>query len=93
MLTLPQIKDVCMTWQGYEQCRYLNHDASSGNSYCVKKVPGRKAIYDDQVKKFVANAKANGQDPKALGRPLGDNCRGYPPLKLVKQGYDIDGGP
>ncbi len=93
MLSLPQVKDVCLNWQGADQCRYMSYDDQTGGQICMKKVAAKKDIIDKQVKKFVDKAKANGQDPKQMGRALGDNCKGYPPLKTKKQGYDIDGGP
>jgi hypothetical protein len=93
VLTLPQIKDVCMSWQGATQCRYLSYDDVAHVNICLKKVPAKKDIIDKQVDKFVQKAKANGQDPSQMGRALGDNCKGYPPLKTKKQGYDVDGKP
>lgn len=93
MLSLPQIKDVCLNWQGADQCRYLSYDDATGSQICMKKVAAKKDIIDKQAKKFIEKSKANGQDPKQMGRALGDNCKGYPPLKTKKQGYDIDGGP
>lgn len=93
MLTLPQVRDVCLSYQGADQCRYLSYDDTTGNQICLKKVAAKKDIIDKQIKKFIEKAVAQGQDPKQMGRALGDNCKGYPPLKTVKQGYDIDGGP
>lgn len=93
MLSLPQVRDVCLSYQGADQCRYLSYDDVTGGQICLKKVSAKKSIIDTQTKKFVEKAKAQGQDPKQMGRALGDNCKGYPPLKTIKQGYDIDGGP
>jgi hypothetical protein len=91
MLTLPQVRDVCLNFQGADQCRYLSYDDQTGVQICLKKVQAKKDIIDQQVKKFIEKAKANGQDPRQMGRALGDNCKGYPPLKTKKQGYDIPG--
>jgi len=89
MLTLPQVRDVCLTMQGADQCRYLSYDDQTGVQICLKKVPAKKDIIDRQVDKFIEKAKQQGQDPKHMGRALGDNCQGYPPLKTKKQGYDV----
>lgn len=83
---------MCLNYQGAKQCRYLSYDDTTGNQICLKKVPGKKDIIDKQVQKYVDKAKANGQDPAHMGRALGDNCKGYAPLKHKPQGYDIDGG-
>lgn len=93
MLSLPQVRDVCLSYQGALQCRYLSYDNVSGAQVCLKKVSSKKNIIDEQVKKFIEKAKIQGQDPDQMGRALGDNCKGYPPFKKMKQGYDIDGGP
>lgn len=93
MLSLPQLKDVCLSSQGASQCRYLSYDDMSGSQICLKKSSGKKKIIDAQVKKFIEKAKDQGQDPTQMGRAIGDNCKGYYPLKTIKQGYDIDGGP
>lgn len=90
MLSLKQLTDVCLNLQGAKQCRYLGYDDSSvGVCICFKKVSGKKDIIDKQVTKFIEKAKANGQDPDNMGRPLANNCKGYPPLKTIKQGYDV----
>lgn len=89
MLTLPQVRDVCLTFQGASQCRYLSYDDQAGVQICLKKVPAKKDIIDQQVKKFVEKAKTNGQNHMQMGRAIGDNCQGYYPLKTVKQGYDV----
>ena len=90
MLTLPQVRDVCQNYQGADQCRYLSYDDQAGVQICLKKVSAKKDIIDKQVQKFIDAAKKNNQDPRQMGRALADNCKGYPPLKTVKQGYDVD---
>ncbi len=92
MLTLPQVRDVCLSNQGADQCRYLSYDDATGVQICLKKISAKKLIIDTQVIKFVQKALTQGQNPKHMGRALGDNCKGYTPLKIVKQGYDVDGG-
>jgi hypothetical protein len=89
MLSLPQVRDVCLSGQGADECRYLHYDTGTANRVCLKKVPGRKEIIDDQIDKFIAKAKAAGQDPTQMLRPLADNCKGYPSLKHKLQGYDV----
>jgi hypothetical protein len=88
MLSLKQVTDVCMRYQGAQECRYLKVDLASGGCLCHKQVAASKKVIDEQVQKFVDKAKANGQDPYAMHRPLGNHCKGYPPLKTVTQGYD-----
>jgi hypothetical protein len=93
MLSLPQVRDVCLSNNGAQQCRYLSFDSSSGADLCIKKVSAKKAVIDSQVKKFIEKAVSQGQEPKDMGRAIGDNCKGYPSFKAILQGYDIDGGP
>lgn len=88
MLSLKQVTDVCMRYQGALECRYLKVDMASNDCLCHKQVAASKKTIDEQVQKFVDRAKANGQDPHAMHRPLGNNCKGYPPLRTVTQGYD-----
>jgi hypothetical protein len=91
MLTLPQLKDVCLYFQHSKQCRYLKQDDSDYNKwYCLKLKPQEKNMIDKKLSETVAKDKANRIDPKKQGYPLGDNCGGYPLLKFVNQGYDLD---
>jgi hypothetical protein len=55
----------------------------------LKKVAAKKDAIDKQVDKFIDKARRNGQDPYAMNRPLGNNCKGYPALTTKKQGYDV----
>jgi len=88
-LSLNQIKDVCLVYEGAERCRYLAEDELDASKYyCLKLAPSRRSEVDEEVKDFFAQAKKRGIDPKAQGHPLGDNCKGYPILKHVEQGYD-----
>ncbi len=90
MLSLKQLNDVCLIYQGAQECRYLAHDDQNPqNCICLKKVTAKKDIIDKQVDKFIEKAKANGQDPYQMNRGLGNNCKGYVPLKNAKQGYDV----
>ena len=88
-LTANQISHVCLMWQGAKQCRYLSQDDSTGDCLCVKLVKQKREVVDRQVVKFVQQARAAGQDPAQMGRPIGDNCKGYRPLKTIPCGYDV----
>jgi len=67
----------------------VEDDSDSTKWYCAKKT-GNKAIIDDQVREFYKKMSDSSKDPKKQGHPLGDNCVGYPVLKFVEQGYDVD---
>lgn len=89
MLSLRQLQDVCLQYQGSKECRYLGRDTGTGVSVCLKQVAAKKAAIDKQVDKFVEQCKKSGQDPAAQHRALANNCQGYPPLPRVQQGYDV----
>lgn len=89
MLSLKQLQDVCLSLQGSNECRYLASDGTTNNYVCLKKVAAKKDAIDKQVDKFIDKARRNGQDPYAMNRPLGNNCKGYPALTTKKQGYDV----
>lgn len=88
-LSLKQLNDVCLVNGGTKRCRYLGEDELDPSKfYCLKQNAARRSEIDDEVKDFQATVKKRGQDPNAQGVPLGDNCKGYPILKHVVQGYD-----
>ncbi len=88
-LTQKQLRDVCLIHQGHRQCRYLAaDDLNWGKWNCLKKTPSKKVI-DDEVKDTLAQLKKQGQDYRKHGVPVGDNCSGYPLLKIIDQGYDV----
>ena len=86
-LTLKQITDVCRDGDGADQCRYLAED-DQGKFYCIKHTAKRSPI-DVEVADFKKKQKSHGQDPAALGIPLGDNCKGYTFFRYKTQGYDV----
>jgi hypothetical protein len=93
MLSLKQLKDVCLVHQGSNMCRYLKQDdASYDKWYCLKKSPANKTKIDDRVAEFAKDCRKRKIDPHATAAanqmPLGDNCPGYLLLKHVEQGYD-----
>lgn len=88
-LTLRQIEDVCLWGKHAAQCRFLAEDMN-GKFYCIKQTPQRTEM-DAEVSAFRVKMKAKGVDPKTLGLPLGDNCKGYTFFKHKKQGYDVPG--
>lgn len=94
MLSQKHLTDVCMHHSGAKACRFLaTDDVDPSICFCIKKVAAKQQIINLQVDKFIKKVQADGRDPMAQSRPLGDNCKGYPALRTVKQGYDIDGGP
>jgi hypothetical protein len=94
-LSKKQLDDVCLCHSGdYRTCRYLREiridGVALGNQYyCQKLRPDEKKKLDEKLDKFVKDCKKRNLDPIQQNIPMGDNCPGYAPLKLVKQGYDV----
>lgn len=66
-------------------CRYLmNDDLDSNKWYCQKLRPDSKDKIDKYMSEMNKKAKAK------LGIASGDNCVGYPLLKHIPQGFDVD---
>lgn len=94
MLSQKHLTDVCLIHSGAKACRFLSFDDTDPQvCFCLKKVQVKRTIINLQVDKFIKKVHADGRDPNAQNRALGNHCKGYPALKTVKQGYDIDGGP
>lgn len=92
MLTLKQVKDVCLEGHNSLQCRFLAEDeAVGGNYYCLKMIARQRANIDAEVDDFIDKHRSRGNNPHTSGLPLGDNCGGYRFLKVKMQGYDLDG--
>ncbi len=91
-LSRKQLETVCLLSDtGGRKCRYLGSDRIDQSKFvCLKLSPGRKADIDGEVDETLREYKDAGQDPQAAGVPLGDNCKGYPLLLHVDQGYDVD---
>lgn len=87
-LSKKHLQDVCLVYGGYKRCRYLAQDDTDyTKNYCLKKT-SKKDDIDGEVDEFMKDCKAKGTDPKTAGMSLGDNCGGYPILKIIDQGYD-----
>lgn len=94
-LTEKHAQDICCCYSGGKCCRYLSTEYKAGavggiRYLCLKLVPAEKARIDKESDEFIKQAKKNGQDPRQMGRPLGDNCKGYIYLKYKRQGYNLD---
>ena len=90
-LSKNHLNDVCLLYQEpCRQCRYLEEDTNTWDWYCMKQRDGRKKQIDASVDKLLDECKRKGLDPEAQGVPMGDNCDGYPILKYLEQGYDVD---
>lgn len=89
-LSNKQLQDVCMLYSGdSRQCRYLAEDDDDPNKwYCLKKRKADKDRIDQRIGQFVADCNRKSVDPHSQSIPLGDNCAGYPVLKIIDQGYD-----
>lgn len=87
-----QLQNVCLLWfQGdtSKTCRYLVQDDLDYTKWqCIKKRPIEKAKMDKQIDAFVDACKLKGLNPRKQNVAMGDNCKGYPLLKLIEQGYD-----
>ena len=81
MLSLKHLVDVCLLGSSnkIKTCRYLRNDELDENKwYCQKLQPNSKYKIDKQV------------DNSGSEIPCGNNCPGYPLLKHITQGYDVD---
>lgn len=81
-LSKRHLEDVCLLNSNDKSavCRYLlNDELDSSKWHCQKlKIAAKRMIDRDVV--------------GGLGLiPSGDNCPGYPILKNIMQGYDLDG--
>lgn len=88
-LTNRHLKEVCLYGCSdiRQTCRYLRNDEIDDSKwYCQKLQPEIK-------KKIDANVSAAVDSPYYSGSikiPCGDNCGGYPLLKYISQGFDLD---
>lgn len=86
-MTLSQkhLEDVCLLRCSDKAkiCRYLRNDELDASKwYCQKLHELSKTRIDSETERSI--------DKKARGVPMGDNCKGYPVLKNIVQGYDVD---
>lgn len=80
-LSSKQLTDVCLLGHNdiTKTCKYLRNDElDSSKWHCQKLIPEIKSKIDYQVEISLKKV------------PLGDNCKGYPILKNIIQGYDKD---
>lgn len=91
-LTTKQLTDVCLlNDSNHKTCRYLkNDDLEPSKWYCCKLRENDKSKIDSRTKQLLKDCRDRGINPKTLNVAMGDNCSGYPLLKLIDQGYDVD---
>lgn len=89
MLSLKQVTNVCMQYQGSSQCRYLEQDRSDYKKCYCKKQTSDKVILDELIKEHWEDCKKKGINPAKTSDAQGDNCPGYPFLADILQGYDV----
>lgn len=87
-LTNKHVADVCYYDGGKHCCRYLGDEYVDGKTifFCQKHSVDRDRI-DQMVNEHIVAlnfSMLNDDDT-----PVGDNCKGYPVLKVLPQGYDI----
>lgn len=71
------------------RCRYLaEDDMVLGKNQCLK-LTTQKDVIDDELNSLISISIKKNTDPKLENIPMGDNCKGYLPLKHIMQGYDI----
>lgn len=84
-LSRNQLENICLLRHGDERniCRYLGNDELDESVWVCRKLhQSSKSRIDSEAE----SAKLRGD----RGVPLGDNCPGYPLLRNVTQGYDVD---
>jgi hypothetical protein len=90
MLSSNHIRDVCMGDSiSHNTCRYLIQDENDYTKYYCSKLNARGKEIDEELNNFMREAIKRGKDPQKENIPLGDNCKGYPLLKHLPQGYDV----
>lgn len=87
VLSKTHVKDVCLVGGPVElTCRYLRVDDYDPTVfYCSKLRPTEKKKIDLLVRQHLKVCQEKKVDPSS---PIGDNCPGYPILKIIQQGYD-----
>lgn len=86
-LSKNHVINICLLGNGDKQCRYLaNDDVNYDEYYCLKHKREIAKKIDAEANKHVAPS-PNAFSPTQF--PLGDNCKGYPILKNIEQGYDV----
>ena len=86
-LTNRHIEEVCLLHQMdmTKTCRYLVcDDLEDGKWYCQKMRSETKARIDGEISTLDKASLVK------LGIPAGDNCEGFPLMKHMMQGFDLD---
>lgn len=86
-LTLNQLEYVCLIDdKNGNKCRYLAYDQDgySDDWICLKKT-SKKIKIDKEIESFMEQNKNYLITMQDLP-PLGDNCKGFPVMKHLKQG-------
>lgn len=66
-------------------CRYLVNDELDDSKWYCQKLRGEvKRKIDDSLSDMSKKVRTR------MGVPSGDNCEGYPLLKHIEQGFDVD---
>lgn len=87
-LSPKHLKDVCLLGQADSSltCRYLRNDELDPSKWhCQKLIPHLKDKIDNEIDNYLENNQRAGLRSPS---PSGDNCKGYPVLKNIIQGYD-----
>lgn len=86
-LTIRHLGEVCLLHHpdATKTCRYLvNDELDPDKWYCLKMRPDSKRQIDDSISASSRKSRIRS------GVPSGDNCEGYPLLKHMPQGFDVD---
>lgn len=89
-LSNKHLKDVCLlNSSSSKTCRYLyNDDLEENKWYCCKLKQDLKNKIDKEVNSFLSRTDSKHLEKST--KSLGDNCSGYPILRTIIQGYDVD---
>ena len=89
-LSKTHLKDICLLNKGNRQCRYLDEaeDENGNMVYVCRKLSAEGKAIDEELDDYIAEQKTKKADP-GEDVPLADNCKGYPALPNVEQGYDV----
>ena len=89
MLSKKQLKDVCLYDDAtHRKCRFLAIDENGSNKYFCLKLSSQAKDINQEVDEYIKHCRKKGKDPYAENLPLGNNCKGYPVLRDLEQGYD-----
>lgn len=91
MLSKKHMQNYCLADDmTYKRCRYFfEDDFIYGKNQCMKMTSQKKSIDEEVIDLIDISIKKN-IDPTLENIPMGDNCKGYLPLKHIVQGYDVD---